>query len=263
MRISSPKPTFKSGLTPKLLQDFNAINVRNAEANFAKIGIKANLFENKFVCGCSMLTADILQEISAKYKLPFNYLPPAIRVYKDSELFYEEDKKCYGICAFNTTKILKDEQPFIAGSLFFNGKWNSADTIEDLKHVSTNHFLHVTLHEWFHCIHTNLIFKNFGYEGDCPVISEKYGKKGGSGLKKLHEDFMYDIFYIHKNKVAKYISKYAASQCCLTEIFAELMSKITVKSLNSKLQPTTNPLDYIPKDLPKSIKKCLKETLEI
>lgn len=272
MKITPDKTNFKSGLTSKLLRDFHRINIPNSEAHFAKMGINARFLDNKFVCGGSMLTANILQEISAKYKLPFNYLPHAIRVYKDQNLSNIDYQNSDAFCTCDTEIVLKDEPQFLSSSLFFNDSKNKSAIKTNIqasfagffKGQSSTHFLHTILHEWFHCIHNNLIFKKFGYEGDSPEMLEKYGKEGACGLKKLvKEDFKFDILLIHNDIIAKTISEYAAETCSCSEIFAELMSMITAKSLNRKLQPTTNPLDYIPKNLPKSVHELIEETLEI
>lgn len=267
--------SFKAGMTLKLLKDFNRINIKEAENDFAKIGVDAKFRNNKFLCGSSVLTADILHEISGKYKLPFDFLPPAIRTYNEHNLVEnvrKESGNSDAFCISDTKKVLLDEPPFIASSIFFNKKNNSSAIKEDIKstfnglsgYQSSTHFLHTVLHEWFHCIHNNLTFRKFGYEGNCPITKAQYGKPKASGLKKLlRRDIMFDVLLCYEDFVKKNISDYAAKNCLRSEIFAELMSKITAKSLNSKLEPITNPLDFIPKNLPKSIQRLLEETLEI
>ena len=95
-------------------------------------------------------------------------------------------------------------------------------------------------------------------------MKAKFSRPKACGLKKLTEkDFMYDVLFMHQDNIEKNISAYAASTSSRSEIFAELMSKITAKSLNSRLEPVTNPLDFIPKNLPKSVQKLIQETLEI
>lgn len=271
MKIRTDNTSFKSGLTLKLLRDFKKINVKEAESDFAQAGIDANFLENKFLCGSSVLTANILNEISGKYKLPFDFLPPAIRAYSDKNLVDTENKNCDGFCSCDTQMVLKNEPPFIGNSIFLNNitksalKTNFLATIDGLCQIqSTTHFLHTVLHEWFHCIHHNLIFTKFGYEGDCPVLREKYYKQDAGGLEKLlRKDNMYSVKLLYSDKVKKYISEYAVDTSLRSEIFAELMSKITAKSLDKKLNIIKNPLDNIPQKLPPVIKMYIEEMLEI
>lgn len=267
-------PTFKTGLTIKLLKDFKNINIQEAEADLASAGIDAKFLNNKFICGSSVLTANILNEISGKYKLPFDFLPFSIRAYKDKDLAIESVKKCHGFCNTNTKKILKDEPPFIGTSLFFNTSFLSSPVFVDinttiygfLNYLSSPHFLQIFLHEWFHCIHNNLIYKKHGYEGNCPVLRAKYYKPKAKGLYITQDKDVIARSFLNpkfRARISKLVSKYAGDNCLYSEFFAELMTKITTKSLNSKLEPVQNPLDNIPKELPSQLKKYIERTLNV
>lgn len=273
MKISNNtnKPAFKYGLTYQLFKDFKHINIKEAEADFAKIGVDANFLNNKFICGGSVLTADILDNIASKYKLPFDFLPPAIRAYQESNLAVGTANNCDGFCIIDTKRVLKDEPSFIGNSIFFNDinksalKVNLKSIFDGMtKIISASHFLHTFLHEWFHCIHQNLIFQKYGYEGNCPVLKEQYSKQGACGLDILSKhDILFDALFNYQEDVGKLISDYAAEYCFKSEIFAELMSMITAKSLDRKLNPTKNPLDNLPKNLPLCIKNMVEELLNI
>ena len=267
-------PSFKTGLTIKLLKDFKNININEKEAEFAAKGIDAKFLNNKFICGSSVLTAEILNEVSGKYKLPFDFLPFSIRAYNDKNLALESAKKCRGFCNTNTKKILKDEPPFIGTSLFFNNSFLNFPILFDidttinglLNYLSSPHFLQLFFHEWFHCIHNNLIYKKHGYEGNCPVLRAKYYKPKAKGLYITQDrDVISHSFLNPKFRagISKLVSRYAGNSCLYSEFFAELMTKITTKSLNSKLEPVKNPLDSIPKELPPQLKKYIEKTLNV
>ena len=70
--------SFKGGLTPKILNDFRNINVKKVEEDFSSVGVDARFLNNKFISGSSVLVANILNEISGKYKLPFDFLAVSI-----------------------------------------------------------------------------------------------------------------------------------------------------------------------------------------
>ena len=275
MKISNDKTsTFKAGLTPELFRDLNKINIKDVEADFAKIGVDANFADNKFICGSSVLTANILGEISAKYKLPFDYLPFAIRAYNDKNLIYDDVKKCEGFSNADTKRILKNDPPYIGTSIFFNDTILHSPILTDIrttirglsKYCSSAHFLHPIIHEWFHCIHDNIVYKSQGYEGNCPVLKAKYFKPEANGLDMLQDgDIMYDVALDNKlqNLIKRLVSKYAAYNYKYSEFFAELMTMITIKSLDFKLNPIKNPLDNIPQKLPKNLKFYIEAALNI
>ena len=272
--MENNSPSFKTGLTTKLLKDFKNININEKEAEFAAKGIDAKFLNNKFICGSSILTAEILNEVSGKYKLPFDFLPFSIRAYNDKNLALESVKKCRGFCNTNTKKILKDEPPFIGTSLFFNNSFLNFPILFDidttinglLNYLSSPHFLQLFFHEWFHCIQNNLIYKKHGYEGKCPVLRAKYYKPKADGLYITQDrDVIAGSFLNPKfrAKVSKLVSKYAGNSCLYSEFFSELMTKITIKSLDSKLRPVKNPLDNIPRELPASLRKYIERTLNV
>lgn len=268
---NNTQPIFKSGLTYKLYKDFKHINVKEVESDFSKINIDAKFLNNKFIAGASVLTANILNDVSSKYKLPFDFLPPAIRSYKEDNIVSGDADDSEGFCIVDTKRVLKDEPSFIGTSIFFNDKNKSvlkenfvSTVVGLLNYNSSGHFLHTILHEWFHCIHQNLVLKKHGYEGNCPVLKERYFKPNACGLRILEKrDVMRGVRLCYQSEVAKLISDYAAENCFKSEIFAELMSMVTVKSLDSHLNPIKNPLDNIPKKLPVLIKQKVEELLEV
>ncbi len=261
-------PNFTSGLTGKILKDIKHINISQAEEDFAKIGVDADFDGKKFICTKFVLAANILADISGKYKLPFDFKPYAIRTFKKKDLIMPEDN-ALGFCNYDTKSVLKDEPPFIGMSIFINKNNNNILLSEFLNNYekftnwkSTSHFLGTTLHEWFHCIQQNLVYKQKGYEGNCPILRKEYYKENAKGLA-LTELLMNFPYIPEREKIQTLIGRYAASSNSLIEIFAELMAKITVESLNKNLQIVKNPLDNIPKDLPFSIKLKIEELLKV
>lgn len=272
IKVENNKFNFKSGLTSKLLKDLKRVNISEVERDFAKIGVDAKFLNNKYLAGASVLTADILYNISAKYKLPFEALPYAIRAYSDDNLLDEEYYKSIGFCSVDTKKILKDEPCFIGNSLFFNDLLNKIPFLINIENSfrnfmgvqSSSHFLHAILHEWFHNIYNTLIYKTHGYEGECPILKARFGKQNADGLEILqNKDFFTNEFSLYEDEISTQISEYAVSERLISEVFAETMSKIVAESLDKNLNIIKNPLDNIPKNFPSKIKKFLEKTLEV
>ncbi len=266
--------SFKGGLTPKILNDFRNINVKKVEEDFSSVGVDARFLNNKFISGSSVLVANILNEISGKYKLPFDFLPFSIRAYDDKNLVCDTLEKCRGFCITDTKCVLNGEGPFIGTSLFFNNSLLKFPILESinttinalLNNMSSSHFLQTFFHEWFHCIQNNLIYEKYGYEGKCPVLRAKYYKPEANGLYITQEKDVITNFLLNpqiREQVCKFVSKYAGKTCLYSEFFAELMSKITINSLDSKLNPIKNPLDNIPKGLPLPLKEYVEKILNI
>ena len=262
------KLNFKSGLTGKIIKDILSTNVAKIESDFAKIGAEADFKGKKSVCANFVYATNILYEISERYKLPFNFVPYAITVYKNNELINKEEFLAFAIN--DTGKILKNKPPYIGGSLFINDKgsgiFNNNFTITEhyiLGKRSTPHFLANTFHEWFHLIHMDLIYKKYGYEGACPVLSKEYKKVGvNKGLKKYESLDNRDCSTFPKS-FKKYIGDYAIKKNSYLEVFAELMTKITTLSLDKNLKVIKNPLDNLPKNMPPNIQYELERILEI
>lgn len=264
--IKNNNPNFKSGLTYKIIKDIKNINVEKAESDFTALGVDANFIGSKSICANSILASNILSEIAEKYKLPFDYKPPAIRAFHSSDLIEKSDRKAVGFCIPDTKSVLKNEPPYIGGSIFMNKSkngifWNNL--CSDYEYLtgwhSSPHFLATTLHEWFHCIHMNLIYKQKGYEGECPVLKQKYYKEGAGGLDTILTQSLLGV----SSNVVKFIGNYAFFSRSMLEVFAELMTKITTEALNKDLKVIKNPLDNIPKDFPKEYKHEIEKILKI
>ena len=265
---SNTATNFRSGLTRKLIKDIKNTDIVKNQTDFAQIGIDADFNGSKSICANFVLTANILAEIAGKFKLPFDFLPPAIKVYEKKDLINKSDN-AVGFCITDTKSVLKNCEPFIGGSIFINkqknGLWHNefySDFERLMNWRASSHFLSGTLHEWFHCIHQNLIFKQKGYEGDCPILREQYYKKNANGLQSI--DIQTNLPNLPEARILeKLIGRYAANSRSMMEVFAELMTQMTVKSLDKDLNIIKNPLDNLPKDLPAVYKKKVEKILNV
>lgn len=269
--LSSTSLTFKSGLTRNLVKDFKKINVSEFEADFRKLGTNANFLNSKSLSGSITIICDVLNDISGKYHLPLDYQPRMIRVFKKEEGIEKFQNNLFGFCNVDTKKVLKNELPFVAGTIFLRKMFFDSVIFQDLvttyenfrKSLSSSHFLAIPLHEWFHSIHLDLIYKKYGYEGNCPIMKQIYHKPCSCGLKKIEELDKCNISKSDKFYLNNFLGTYPVNQSSLLEIFAEFMTKITTKSLDEDLNIIKNPLDNIPKDFPVNLKKFLEETLDV
>ena len=260
--------TFKSGLTYNLLKDIKNIDVAKTGLDFAKMGIDTDFRGSKPICAYFVYAANILADIAGRYKLPFDFVPPAIQVFKQNELIDKTDR-AVAFCNIDTKKVLKDKEPFIGTSIFMGEENNNVPKIEFLLlknkltgNKKTSHFLSVALHEWFHCIHENLVFNKYGYEGSCPVLKSKYGKEDARGLDVISVQTNLPFLPFGKD-LRNAVGGYAASSRSMFEVFAELMTRITVEALDKKINVIKNPMDNMPKKLPKFYKTKIEEILNI
>lgn len=265
-KINYDNTVFKSGLTGKIIKDIKNTDIYKQELDFAERGIQADFLNSKTICANFAYVSDILDEISGRYKLPFHYNPPAIQVYKKNELI-EQQKNTSGFCIPDSREVIKGESKYIGSSIFMDKNANGLFTnnlLADLNYLTnwhpSSHFLSTTLHEWFHCIHINLILKKKGYEGKCPILKTKYYKENANGLDSIN--IQSNLFGI-STKVADNIGRYAVFSRSMLEVFAELMTKITADSLNKDLKVVKNPMDNIPKDFPEFYKKQIEMILNI
>ena len=264
---------FKSGTTFKILKTVNTINVKNKEQDLLSRGIKADFKDNKSVCADFTFAFDILEKLSEQFKLPFFYKPPVIQVYNDKEIIFADDKQNLGIHIREKNVYLKKNKAFKEGTILINEDFNKNHISNDInssmrgweKLFSTGHFLHVTLHELMHNMELNQIYKKHGYRGLDKDLRKKYHKQFTPDLGKVMDE-TYNLMSLTRNErlfLKNDVSFYALCSRKWPEIYAELMTKLIVKSLNKKLIPVKNPLDFLPKYCPKYFKDLLEETLEV
>lgn len=274
MRISNDinkHAVFKAGLTPQIRREISKLDTKALEREFAEANVDCFLKENKSIGGILAICINLLEDAYKKYSLPFMYLPPSIYVYDTPELIQTEpnDETYTGFCITDAKEVIKDQKPFDVSAVFIKNQLDDIDYINDLaeksygKNVaSSDHFTHFIMHELFHAIHLDSIFRNEGYEGQSPYAKELYKNpyiKNPKGLLKI-DILNTKIFPLRKGKIENSVGRYAATS--RMELFPEVMTKMLTDSINSEnLSLDSNPMDLL-KNYPKFIQKFIKRELE-
>lgn len=269
----NPNVNFKSGSTYKIIKKINTMNVKEVENNLLSCGIKADFHGNKSVCDDFVLAFEILEKLAQKYKLPFDFRPNSIQIYNTKELVSLEDKNILGMHIKEKYKLLKTTPSLQASTIVINEDYNKNHLLNDINSTcrgiagmySTGHFLHITLHELMHNINFLQICKKYGYRGENKILRKKYHKIYTPDLGKVIDETYEKLSLRPKemNFLLKDISCYAYGKNTWTEIFAEFMTKLIIKSTDRNLNPKKNPLDCIPKCCPKMFREKLEATLEV
>lgn len=260
--------TFKSGLTPAIREKINSINVATVEREFRSLNVDCKLKNNKAYAGMLVYTTNLLDEATQKYKLPFSALPPRIRVYNSRELTIPEEEECTGFCLNASDKTLKNHRSFETGSIFLNNMSKDIDFFDKIcteSHKvgfsSSDHFMSDVLHEFFHLIHFDIIFKNQGYEGSCPYAIKKYENpniQNPSGERTIL-DYSQKLDLFNRLRTHFFVCEYASTS--KLELFAEVMTKIFADSIDPKTMTLkNNPMDNL-KQYPKFVRSFIEEQL--
>lgn len=266
-----PTLTFKAGLTPAIIVNANRTFVPGIENAFRNnYNVNAKFDNNHAISYCCAVVADIFETLTKKFNLPFGAVPPNIRIFSPEMLVDNRNANSLGFCILDSVQVLKGEPVFEARSLFINNKFKTLRDINEEAEKdfnthwnSTNHFLHTFIHEWVHNVHTDFLYKSFGYDGACPMLRQRYNTLNGyyydpnpyvSGINQV--GFLRTRGYIPeaKNAIREEISRYAAGERNpLTneeiggnpfEVVAETLTKRIVNSLNpNTLKPEHNPFD--------------------
>ena len=218
-------------------------------------GIDAKFNGNKAVGGCFNYVAELCSEASERYKLPFNYVPPSIRLYSSKNILNEVSEDTYGFCIPEKQKVLDGEGLFETGSVFlreFPDDVKFIDSFQELRrntnHSSTSHFLGLFFHEWFHNVHLNLLFDRFNKNKISQIDQVRI-------LDKKMQPFN----IIYRFAVKHSLSDYASTN--EFELFPEILSKIMTESINENTMTLkNNPMDVF-KTLPKFIQKYMNKEL--
>lgn len=262
--------SFKAGLTPNIIKKCNLTYVPGIESAFKKnYGVNARFENNHAIAYCCAAVADIFEILTKKFNLPFGAVPPNIRIFRNDNLIDQRNAGTLGFCLFESSSVLKGEPVFETRSLFLNSNFqtlniinsNAENNYNNNRWSSTNHFLHTFIHEWVHNVHTDVLYRMFGYDGTCPMARQRYNSLNGyyydpnpyvSGIGLLTK--MRNTNYIPEAKkvIQKEISEYAAGRRnTITneeiggnpfEVVAETITKKIVKTLNpNTLMPERNP----------------------
>ena len=248
--------SFKSGLSPAIECAVKNINTRTLERSLKKeFDIDAKFYGNKAAAGCFEYIINLCQEAFEKYKLPFNYVPPSIRLYKFEDVLDDVSKDTNGFCISEKQKVLKDEGIFDTGSIFIKELSDDIkyiDSFQELRrssnHSSTSHFLGLFLHEWFHNIHLNLLFEKFNKNKTSEIDQVRI-------LDKKNQP--YNIIY--RWAIKHSISDYASTN--EFEMFPEVLSKLMANATGKDgISLKRNPMDEL-KNYPKFIQNYINREM--
>ena len=274
MRISNnleKHAVFKAGLTPQIRREISKLDTNFLEKEFAKLNVECSLKDNQAIGGILAYSANILEEGFNKYSLPVIYLPPSVYVYDNSELIDEEPEpdETMGFCIEEADKIIKGEPSFDTTSVFIQNQPDDIDYLDKLAEDSyksnfsaSAHFMQYVLHELFHAVHLDLIFKRDGYNGKSPYGKELYKNPYIKCPKGLYTMDTYSLpiksDYMQKT-IKDSLGKYASTS--KAELFAETMTKLFTDSIDSdEMALKNNPLDKL-KNYPDFIQKFIKREL--
>lgn len=251
--------TFKAGLTSKIRNDINNVNIKELEATFAKYGVICDFKNNKPIAGGIACAVNVCQEAYSRFGLPFHFLPPTINIFNTDELIDKKDSDCFGFCTWGKIPVLKNQPESDLGSIYINGKdkFNDIKYFDELsdkefadKRLCTNHFLGRFLHEIFHNIHLNLLINKHG-------LDFCYDENGDGILK---DKLMQKVSVKDQITAIMSIGRYASKS--YLELFSEILAKIVTESLDSEtLELKNNPMDNL-KNIPASLSKFIKKELE-
>ena len=275
MRISNnleKHAVFKAGLTPQIRREISKLDTNFLEKEFAKLNVECSLKGNQAIGGILAYSANILEEGFNKYSLPVIYLPPSVYVYDNSELIDEEPEpdETMGFCIEEADKIIKGEPSFDTTSVFIQNQPDDIDYLDKLAEDSyksnfsaSAHFMQYVLHELFHAVHLDLIFKRDGYNGKSPYGKELYKNPYIKYPKGLYTMDTYSLpiksDYMQKT-IKDSLGKYASTS--KAELFAETMTKLFTDSIDSdEMALKNNPLDKL-KNYPDFIQKFIKRELD-
>ncbi len=264
--------SFKAGMNDAVKRMFAYLSAPNIEDSFKTVyGVDAKFNNNRAAACCAGTVADIFSKLSEFLGVPFSTVPPKIRMFTPGQTLIENVDDAIGFCIPNSCYVLKNEPVFELRSLFFNDKYKTFTDIDRCaeEHYrggwsSSNHFLHTHIHEWVHNIHTDLLYRLFGYDGTCPMALQRYNSLNGrhydpnpfiSGLS--HQIKMQNMSYTPEASkiIKKQISTYAAGETNPQtgkfvggnpmEVVAEFITKKVTEVLHpDTLMPTHNPFYY-------------------
>lgn len=244
--------TFTSGLSKQILNSAKSNIPELQEKVFAYQGIEAQFLNNSSASFANNMCLNIFKDLFKRFKLNLS-LPPAVFIYQRNNIV----NKSYAdnFCIPETQDVLIDEYPFSGRSVFFKN-FHNLEEINDItefqfqnKRVSSSHFLAPFLHEWIHSFHLDVIYKTFGYGGNCEYMREVYPKKntkinGFQLLKKLE----LQIFSDTENQIIyDTLGEYSTlPENQYLEVFSEAWTKFICNSIDN-FHLVKNPFDEFKK----------------
>lgn len=228
---------FTAGLNESVIKKYKNADSRKIEFNFKEYSCDANFKNNKDIAVSFALTLNIFEDLSRKFKFPFDVIPPRIRTFNCEELVGQihSDK----FCLADTRKVLKNDLPFEMRSIFFKNKTireidNEVEQEYYKNNRSSSYFLADFIHEWLHNIHLHILFERYGYEGNCPYCKLLYNNNLQCGLGKI-EQLSTNVFTNEeKNMLQLFLGNYAAKSNSIMEVFAEVWTQLITENINDK-----------------------------
>lgn len=212
---------FGAGLTPKMMQEIQQVDVLEISKKLAKKGIPTDFNGNKVIAWCCDKTVEIFEQLNKKFGQKLA-LPKGIFV-EDFGKLNVEKPDYISFSNFAPTKLKKDSEEIISPmSLFFNTfetfkkdvdnkhlwfyDWNNIDEISNFhywaKNSSNNFFLDTFLHEFAHVAHEDRLLDKIGGQAlidklnKCkdPICAEKFKNKYGKKLSWICDYAQSDPF---------------------------------------------------------------------
>lgn len=227
------KPVFKSGLTPKMIQEIQQTDSLEISKRLAKKGIPTDFSGNKVIAWCCDKTVEILQQINKQFEQKLA-LPKGIYV-EDFRNLNVEDPCALATCNLWFSELRKNSTEAVPSrTLFFNSihNWDNINFISDnqyaVKHFSTGHFLYAFLHEFAHASHEDRLLSRLG------------GKRLAKTLETLSETEQLQKYRDTYGQSVGQICNYAENTP-LDAIACDL-PRVIVSALDGEtLMPTQNP----------------------
>jgi len=244
------KISFGAGVTPLIKQEIRVINPIEIERTIKKqFGTDCDFKDNKTLAAGTYYALNILKSAAKKFGLPFDAVPPSIRVYNPMELVRHEDVK-FGFCTAQKEKVMKKNPEFEPRSIFIKNisdnidSWNAkVESWYDKHIVSSDHFLAPFLHELLHNIHLNLLFER----------SPKYGLT--NAIYMANTSFSYQQNRVIADKIGTY------ARTSKMELFPEVLAKNIAESLDiTGKEVVSNPLSKL-KEMPKYVREFIEDQL--
>lgn len=243
MKLASNKPnysyfTFKSGLTNEILIQAKNIDIKSVQNKLLNHNIESNL-NSKVVAFAVQQLLKIFDILKSKTNAKlFTINIPSIQTYMKEHLVF--DFQGYGFCIPQSQHVLKNQELFKTGSIFFEEEKsiellnNELDEKFAKQQRSSSHYLSPFVHEFLHNVYLNYIYTN-------------HGNNALNILSKLQNL----AFSKNENEIiANVIGTYATKpHNQYHEVFAETFTKLICNTLSLNSLPKENPLDKL-KTLP-------------
>ena len=248
--LSNNNITFGAGVTQLIRKEIVSANPREIERVIKRnFGTECDFENNRTLAAGTLYALNILREAAEKFKLPFNIVPPKIKVYNPNEIVKQENVK-FGFCIINPEKVMRKEPEYPSRSIFIKSRPDNLTTWDRQvdewygEHItSSDNFLAPFLHELIHNIHINLIFKKSPQYADRNVI--------------LLGNTSFD--YRQNKIISEKIGTYARTS--KIELFAEAFAKMITDSVDkSGIKLASNPLDRLP-DFPKFVREFIESQI--